>query len=127
MLNKFTDIALTKKVARPYEYLLGLYYFQGRGLTMKPKIGRIIFIIYDEQSIIQTTVFALGKDCFFDADYAECYDIDNAVFKYDDYNKTWFTSLIKAKKRLLEVAYKEDGEKLKIEKMSDGYWEVISV
>lgn len=87
----------------------------------KPRIGQKVYCIY-EDSILAQEVFMIGKDSFLLYPYGTLED--SWEWGYEDYEETWFTSLSRAKKRLLETVYQEEGEKLYVEKLSDDYYEV---
>lgn len=88
----------------------------------KPPLGKKVYCIYDDECILVEEVGYLGKDSFIIADFDECNNFDSFEWYYEDYNETWFTNLEKAKKKLLEVAYREDNEKLKVVKLYDNYY-----
>ena len=94
---------------------------------MKPSLNRTIYVIYDD-SITQERVYMLGEVEFahtrsFDENYDENY---RRPLYYEEYNETWFTSLAKAKQRLLKD-YKESfpDEQVKIAQLYDDYWIII--
>lgn len=90
---------------------------------MKPRLGRTVYCVY-ENSISVEEVGFLGHDSFIVYDFSDLKEFDALEWFYEDYQKTWFTSLARAKKKLLQVAYREEGEKLKVVKISDTYYEV---
>ena len=90
---------------------------------MKPSLGRTVYCIYSECILVEE-VYAVGKESFFISSVGDDTMPDSWEWWYEDYNKTWFTSLAKAKSRLLEIGleiYKEVG---KIKKLSDSYYEL---
>lgn len=91
----------------------------------KPPIGKKVYCVYDNQCILVKKVGYIGKESFIIEDISEFQYFDSFEWYYKEYNKTWFTNLDDAKKKLLEVAYRTDGEKLKIIKNAD-YYEVVN-
>ncbi len=90
----------------------------------KPPIGKKVYCIYYDDCIIVEEVGYLGKESFIIAAFDDSYNFDSFEWYYKDYNETWFTNLAKAKKKLLEVADREDKEELKVVKINDTYYEV---
>jgi len=80
---------------------------------MKPSLGKVVYCVYRD-SIIVEKVYAIGKDSFFISSVGdESTMSDSWEYWYEEYNKTWFTSLTKAKNQLVENGlemYKEVGK-----------------
>lgn len=90
---------------------------------MKPRIGRTIYTIYRDQ-ITEDTVKFLGKNSFIIANYEEVEA--SYEFRYDEFNKVWFTSLAKAKAKVKESF---PNEKIKFRELKSigshiRFWEV---
>lgn len=83
---------------------------------MIPKLNQKIYVIYDE-TITKEKVYMLGENEFAHSNSFNVLHCDNyrKPLKYDDFNKTWFTSLQVAKTYL--------GGKFK--RIETGYWEQI--
>lgn len=94
-----------------------------RGDEMKPKLGRIVYILYD-LSIIKTRVGYIGKDSFIIEDFSEDVLFDSLEWWYEDYGKTWFTSLTDAKQQLIKEAESSGILNARIKKIDEGYWEI---
>lgn len=88
----------------------------------RPPLGKKVYCIYDDDCILVEEVGFLGKESFIIADFNDCNNFDSFEWYYKDYNETWFTNLENAKKKLLEVAYREKSEKLKVVKLYDNYY-----
>lgn len=88
-----------------------------------PPLGKKVYCIYDDGIIVEEVGY-LGKESFIIADFNDCNRFDSFEWYYEDYNETWFTNFEKAKKKLLEVAYRKDNERLKVVKITDTYYEV---
>ena len=91
---------------------------------LKPTLGRKVYCVYDGIYILVKTVGYIGKESFIIEAFSEDYCFDSFEWYYNGYNETWFTDLTKAKKKLLEVAYRAEGKKLKVIKKADDYYEV---
>ncbi len=88
---------------------------------MKPKIGRKVYCIYDT-GIMVDYVGYVGKDSFIVDSYGICKESDSWEWDYDLYGEKWFTSLSKAKKKLVDM-YKDKYEnKLKVVKIADDWY-----
>lgn len=86
---------------------------------MKPKIGTIVYCIYTD-SITKFKVGYVGKDGFIiDAPINGEVVYEALLWRYEDFNTTWFKSLKKAESALLE-GYPD----AKIKKIDDDYWEI---
>jgi hypothetical protein len=85
---------------------------------MKPSLNRKVYCIYG-RGINETTVMFLGEYSFINDCYSESNIFGSWEHYYDDYGKTWFTSLKEAKSKLLET-YPE----YKIKKIWKNYWVV---
>ena len=96
---------------------------------MKPKIGAKIYVIMDSAtSIVKQYVFFLGKESFMPSANKEFYDGDyNFEQFYDEYGKTWFTTLKQTKEYLSEyyTKYYEENTKVRIYKDCEDLWEVV--
>ena len=90
---------------------------------MKPRLGRTVYCVY-ENSISVEEVGFLGHDSFIVYDFSDLKEFNALQWFYEDYQRTWFTSLARAKKKLL--LNQGEGEKLKVVKISDTYYEVQS-
>ena len=95
----------------------------------KPRIGTKVYCIYDDDCILVEEVGYIGIKSFIIANFADIYNFDSFEWYYDDYGKTWFTSLTMAKRKLLEIAYEhgESGKNYRVFKESDTYYEVDEV
>lgn len=90
---------------------------------MKPSIGRTIYCIY-QNGINEDNVGYLGKDSFIVDDFSDLRRFDSLEYFYDDYQRTWFTSLPQAKKALLSKLHREyPDSKFKLKHTCDDYWE----
>lgn len=88
---------------------------------MKPKIGRKVYCIYGT-GIMVGYVGYVGKESFIVDSYGVCTESDSWEWDYESYGENWFTSLTKAKKKLIDM-YKDRYEnKLKIEKIEDNWY-----
>lgn len=83
---------------------------------MKPKIDDEIWCIYDGQILLEVVEF-LGKESFLIEGYDYKYDPE---YCYEDYNKTWWKDLEKAKKE----ARRRYGRKIKIVEFKKGWWNI---
>lgn len=79
---------------------------------MKPEIGDKVFVMY-ENSLIEETVLAVGKDFFFTSAYGEEYIFDSWKYYFKDYGKTWAFTFKKMKEMF----------PLGVKKIKQGYWE----
>lgn len=88
---------------------------------MKPKIGIKVYCIYGT-GIMVDYVGHVGKNSFIIDSYGVCTEPDSWEWDYDLYGEKWFTSLFKAKKKLIDM-YKDKYEnELKIEKVEDSWY-----
>lgn len=88
---------------------------------MKPKIGRKIYCIYGTGIMVDHVGF-VGRDSFIVEGYGCTTESDSWEWDYELYGEKWFTSLSKAKKKLIDM-YKDRYEnKLKIEKIEDNWY-----
>lgn len=78
---------------------------------MKPSLGKTVYCIYCGE-INKETVGYIGKDSFIVEEFSDNRMFDSLEYYYGDYNENWFTSLAKAKAKLLQDY--DDGQKLKI-------------
>lgn len=87
---------------------------------MKPRIGRMVYCVY-EDSILAEPVFMVGANSFL----LRPYDKEGAwEWEYCDYNETWFTSLSKAKNKLIRNYRGYYKDKVKVVKIFDDYYEI---
>lgn len=88
---------------------------------MKPKLGRKVYCVYGKVILVGTAAY-LGKDSFIIDSFGVETEPDSWEWDYDMYDKEWFTSLTKAKQKLIDN-YKDryDG-KLKVTKMDDSWY-----
>ena len=68
----------------------------------KPKIGKKVYVLYN-QGITVEEIGYLGKESFL-VEYPTMKLEDAVEWFYEDYNKTWFTHLTRAKNALLREA-----------------------
>ena len=68
----------------------------------KPKIGKKVYVLYN-QGITVENIGYLGKESFLVENPTMKYE-DAVEWFYEDYNKTWFTHLTRAKNALLREA-----------------------
>ena len=71
---------------------------------MKPRLGRTVWCIY-EWSLAAQKVYALGEQSFITDNYCKNTIQDSQEYEYDLYNYRWFTSLAKAKKKIMQEAW----------------------
>lgn len=69
---------------------------------MKVKLKQNIYTIKDLITgtyIHKVSVEGFTPDGFYDSDFnaSDCYNDEDCIYYYSDYNKTWFTELEKAK------------------------------
>ena len=88
--------------------------------SLKP-LGTKLYCLYNG-SIIVNHVGYIGEDGFIIEEYSDDLMPDSVRWFWEDYEETWFTSLTKAKKRLLKEMTK-DGEKGQVVQISDDYYE----
>lgn len=88
---------------------------------MKPKIGRKVYCIYGTGILVDTVGF-LGENSFIINSFGTETELDSLEWDYNMYNEKWFTSLSKAKKKLVENNKCDYNEKLKVVKMSDTWY-----
>ena len=97
---------------------------------MKPKIGTKIYTLRDSNTtLVKQYVYFLGENSFMPSADKEFYDGDyNFEQFYDEYGKTWFTTLKQAKEYLNEYYNRYYGEdtKVRIHKEYEDLWEVES-
>ena len=90
---------------------------------MKPRIGRTIYTVCNE-NITKTKVAFLGKDTFITDEFRDY--LFGYEFSYDNYNVTWFTSLAKAKKSIMDCLDEDERKQLEwSEYECNDYWELI--
>lgn len=90
---------------------------------MKPKLGRKVYCIYDD-GIFVDAVGYIGKNSFIVESVLDCTSEDSWEWFYDQYEKDWFTSLSKAKKELLSRFAEKYGDRLKVVKINDEWYEL---
>lgn len=73
---------------------------------MKPSIGRTVYCLY-ESDIYKEEVGYLGRDSFIVDDFSDLRRFDSLEWFYEEYQRTWFTSLARAKKFALAKAHRE--------------------
>ena len=84
------------------------------------KPGRKVYVIYDNTISLKSAEY-IGQYSFIVAGYE--WIISRArEWDYDDYEKTWFTSLEKAKKSLIQDNL-DEGITGKIVQLAVDYWE----
>lgn len=84
------------------------------------KPGRKVYVIYDGNIFLDSAAY-IGKYSFIVGGYEWRVD-DAREWYYDDYGKTWFTSLAAAKKFLLQDNLAQ-GRTGKIIQLAVYYWE----
>lgn len=84
------------------------------------KPGRKVYVIYDGNIFLDSAAY-IGKHSFIVGGYEWRVD-DAREWYYEDYGKTWFTSLEKAKKFLLQDNLAQ-GRAGKIIQLAVYYWE----
>ena len=87
-------------------------------LVKKPRLGSKIYVVFHD-SISKVSVYMKGKDSFchndaFNDKYLSMY---RQPLRYDDYGKTWFSTLSQIAK------YYE--YKVKFIKVAENYWEIV--
>lgn len=66
---------------------------------MTPEIGTKVYCIYNGIVLDETVAF-LGEESFItDSFFDECKYRDSLEWRYDDFNKTWFTDFHKARRK----------------------------
>ena len=88
---------------------------------MKPRLGREVYCIY-EDTINVEEVYAIGKDSFIVASFSDSTYEDSWEYFFDQYQEVWFTSLARAKKKLLQNARGEGCTNPRILKVSKDYY-----
>lgn len=90
---------------------------------MRPSLGKKVYCIY-ENSISLVEVYAIGKESFIISTFGPDTFSDSWEHYFEDYGKTWFSSLAKAKKQLIkniQEVYPDD--KVKVVQHGKDYWE----
>lgn len=90
---------------------------------MKPRLGRKVYCIYGNGILVDTVSF-LGKESFIINSFGVETEPDSWEWDYDMYDNEWFTSLSKAKKKAIEKFKDRYNGKLKINKISDFWFEI---
>lgn len=88
---------------------------------MKPKLGRKVYCIYGKAILVATVAF-LGKDSFLIDSFGSLTESDSWEWYYDMYDNEWFTSLTKAKQKLIDNYKNKYEGKLKVTKMDDTWY-----
>lgn len=88
---------------------------------MKPKLGRKVYCIYGDGILVDTVRF-IGKDSFIIDSFGEETEPDSWEWQYDMYDNEWFTSLSKAKEKLVSMHEDRYDGKLKITKITDTWY-----
>lgn len=90
---------------------------------MKPALGRTVYCIYEE-SILVERVGYIGNDSFIIEDFSDNVRFDSLEWFYEDYQNAWFTSLARAKNKLLQIAHRKyPNKKFNVKKITDTYYE----
>lgn len=90
---------------------------------MKPSVGRKIYVLcWRSAQITSETVGWLGEKTFIVENYQEYFEYAQQ-YAYEDFNKTWFTSLKQAKKELLRL----NPDCKVVEKFKGWLWEAVEV
>lgn len=90
---------------------------------MKPRLGRKVYCIYGDGILVDTVRF-IGKDSFIIDSFGEETEPDSWEWNYDLYGENWFTSLSKAKNKLIDNCKDKYEEKFKVTKFSDTWYEI---
>lgn len=93
---------------------------------MKPKLGRRVYCIYNEAILVETVAF-IGQESFIVSSFGNDTNEDSWEWWYEDFEKTWFTSISKAKKCILSSFEEKYGCKFKLKKLYEDYYEVMGV
>lgn len=88
---------------------------------MKPGLGRKVYCIYSEGILVDTVKF-IGQDSFIINSFGEETESDSWEWQYDMYDNEWFTSLSKAKEKLISMHENRYDGKLKIAKITDTWY-----
>lgn len=88
---------------------------------MKPRLGRKVYCIYGDGILVDTVRF-IGKDSFIIDSFGEETEPDSWEWDYDLYGEKWFTSLSKAKNKLIDNCKNKYEEKFKVTKFSDTWY-----
>ena len=90
---------------------------------MKPRLGRKVYCIYGDGILVDTVRF-IGKDSFIIDSFGEETEPDSWEWQYDMYDNEWFTSLSKAKKKLINILKDKYEEKFQIVQKTDAWYMV---
>lgn len=90
---------------------------------MKPRLGRKVYCIYGDGILVDTVGF-IGKDSFIIDSFGEETEPDSWEWQYDMYDNEWFTSLSKAKKKLINILKDKYEEKFQIVQKTDAWYMV---
>lgn len=88
---------------------------------MKPRLGRKVYCIYGDGILVDTVGF-IGKDSFIIDSFGEETEPDSWEWDYDSYGESWFTSLSKAKNKLIDNYKGKYEGKLKVIQESDNWY-----
>lgn len=88
----------------------------------KPKIGTKVYCIYKDGILVKTVGF-LGKESFIVEGFGSFTNDDSWEWYYNDFEIDWFTNLTKAKKELQIRCEEEYGEKVRIKKCDDTWYQ----
>lgn len=90
---------------------------------MKPSLGRTVYCIYHD-TILREEVYAVGKDSFIVGSFGDDTCPDSWEWWFEQYNETWFTSLDKAKKAIMNSGSAKHYINPVIVRAADGYYEL---
>lgn len=88
---------------------------------MKPKIGRKVYCIYGTGILVDTVGF-LGRDSFIINSFGTETELDSWEWDYNMYEDGWFTSLSKAKQKLIDNYKNKYEGKLKVTKIGNAWY-----
>ncbi len=88
---------------------------------MKPKLGRIVYCIFDTGILVDTVGF-LGKNSFIINSFGPATEYNSWEWEYDTYNEKWFTSLTKAKKYLIEKNKNKYDNNLRVIQITNSWY-----
>lgn len=91
---------------------------------MQPKIGKIIYITYD-QDIYKLKVYMKGTESFIAKEIM--FTVNDTYYErlYSDYNRVWFTSLKDAKQSIIDTYTNDKVDHIEFEKHNDCHWEAF--
>lgn len=91
---------------------------------MKPEIGTKVYCIYNNGVLIDNIAF-IGSESFIIESFGSATYEDSWEWYYEDYDKEWFTDFNKAKEKLLSIYSERYGDKFKIVKVSDTWYQIF--